>query len=59
MIVAIVMVIVYSSTIKKMGLYQWLVLLLLFSIVVGIHGVSHLGLEKEYGYNPIVQVLGE
>ena len=40
------------SQIRKLGLYQGLVLTLLFSIAIGLHGVSHLGLEKQYGYNP-------
>jgi hypothetical protein len=27
--------------------------MILLSISIGIHGLSHLGLEKGYGYNPI------
>lgn len=30
--------------------YKLIILILLFSIAVGIHGLSHLGLEKGYGY---------
>jgi hypothetical protein len=33
--------------------YRLLVIILLFSIAIGVHGVSHLGLEKGYGYNPL------
>jgi hypothetical protein len=33
--------------------YQILVLILLFSMAVGIHGISHMGLEYLYGYNPL------
>jgi hypothetical protein len=33
--------------------YKLIILILLFSIAAGIHGLSHLGLEKEYGYNPL------
>ena len=33
--------------------YKLLVLVLLFSASIGIHGLSHLGLEKGYGYNPL------
>uniref|UniRef100_A0A6C0DTN0 DUF2231 domain-containing protein n=1 Tax=viral metagenome TaxID=1070528 RepID=A0A6C0DTN0_9ZZZZ len=29
------------------------ILILLLSIAVGVHGISHLGLERVYGYNPI------
>ena len=38
------------------GAYNKLVLILLFSMAVGIHGISHLGLEKEYNYNPITKI---
>ena len=33
--------------------YQILVLVLLFSMAAGIHGLSHMGLEYIYGYNPL------
>ena len=33
--------------------YQTMVLMLLFSIAVGVHGLSHLGLEAVYRYNPL------
>jgi hypothetical protein len=33
--------------------YQILVLILLFSMAAGIHGLSHMGLEYIYGYNPL------
>lgn len=33
--------------------YQIIKLTLLFSISIGIHGISHLGLEKIYEFNPI------
>lgn len=52
MLVAFFCLVTCYSQIRKLGLYQGLVLTLLFSIAVGLHGVSHLGLEKEYGYNP-------
>ena len=28
-------------------------IVLIFSIGVGVHSISHLGLEKIYGYNPL------
>lgn len=34
--------------------YQLIILILIFSIAVGIHGLSHLGLEKNYNYNPVL-----
>jgi len=42
----------YFSKIISGDPYKILVLLLLFSIAIGIHGLSHLGLESAYNYNP-------
>jgi hypothetical protein len=42
------------GTLRKLDTYHILVLVLLFSIVVGIHGISHLGLRKEYGYTMLL-----
>lgn len=41
------------SQIKKLEPYKLIILTLIFSISVGIHGLSHLGLENIYGYNPL------
>ena len=32
--------------------YKVLMILLMFSIAISVHGLSHLGLEVIYGYNP-------
>lgn len=53
MLSALIFLIVYFPKIKALDAYHTLVLILLFAIVVGVHGISHLGLEKEYGYNPL------
>lgn len=46
----------YSKLLKYEGNSCKLVyLILLLSIAVGIHGISHLGLESIYGYNPLQQ----
>jgi len=45
-------IVVYFSKLQGLDLYRGLVLLSLFSIVITLHGISHLGLEKEYGYVP-------
>jgi 4-hydroxybenzoate polyprenyltransferase len=45
------------SKIKKIEPYQSVVLSLLFSLAVGVHGLSHLGAEYIYGYNPIRNML--
>jgi hypothetical protein len=33
--------------------YKIMKIILLFSVGVGVHGLSHLGLEKNYNYNPL------
>jgi hypothetical protein len=40
------------STFKNLDAYKKVILLLLFSITMGIHGLSHMGLESIYNYNP-------
>ena len=34
--------------------YKKIILALFFSISIGIHGLSHLGLETNYHYNPLM-----
>ena len=41
------------SKISRLEPYKLIILTLLFSMCVGIHGLSHLGLEKMYGLNPL------
>jgi hypothetical protein len=45
------------SKIKKIEPFQSVILSLLFSLAVGVHGLSHLGAEYIYGYNPIRNML--
>ena len=40
------------ASIKKTDM---IMLALLASIAIGIHGLSHLGLERVYGFNPLAQ----
>ena len=53
LLIALFCLVTCYSKLRKLGLYEGLVLTLLFSIAIGLHGVSHLGLEKQYGYNPV------
>ena len=41
------------SFIRRLPALQLIMLVLLLSIAVGVHGLSHVGVEKAYGYNPI------
>ena len=33
--------------------YKQILLTLFFSLSIGVHALTHLGLEKVYGYNPL------
>ena len=50
LLVAFILLYKNYSSIKSMDKYRLILLVLLFSIATGIHGLSHLGLEKNYGY---------
>jgi uncharacterized membrane protein len=39
--------------IRHLDAYKLTTLYLLFSLAIGIHGLSHLGLEYVYGFNPL------
>lgn len=39
------------NTLTNMKVYQKLILLLLFALTIGLHGLSHLGLEVAYQVN--------
>ena len=41
------------SVLRRLDTYKLIMIFLVFSIAVGIHGMSHLGLEKVYGFNPL------
>ena len=51
-VVSIVFVSLHWSKLRTLDAYHTLILLFFFSTVVGIHGISHLLLEKEYNYMP-------
>ena len=59
LIVGILYLGLYFSKISSKDPYQILVLILLFSIAGSIHGVSHMGLETVYGYNPLSLITGK
>ena len=51
--IAIILFYTNYSKIIQLEPYKLISITLLLSLTVGIHGLSHLGLEKEYGYNPL------
>jgi hypothetical protein len=38
---------------SRLPIVQMVTLTLILSIAVGVHGLSHAGLESAYGYNPL------
>jgi len=57
LLLAIILFIIYYKKITIIEPYKLIILILIFSIAVGIHGLSHLGLEKSYNYNPVLSFL--
>jgi hypothetical protein len=53
LLVAVVLIYKNYSSIKRLEPYKLLLLTLVLSIGIGIHGLSHLGLEKIYNFNPM------
>ena len=52
-LVFVIMIVMNFSTIRKEPLSYLLIVVLLASCAIGIHGISHLGMEKNYGINPL------
>jgi len=50
---AVFFVIWNISNFQKIDNYKKLLILFLLSISIGIHGISHIGLEATYHYNPM------
>ena len=58
MIVALILAVVNYRVISRLPVLQMITLVLILSIAVGVHGLSHAGLESAYGYNPIKFLTG-
>ena len=52
MFTAVVVAYMNYRVLYKLDPYKKVMILLVFSVAIGIHGISHLGLEKGYGFNP-------
>ena len=53
LIVALILAVVNYRVISRLPVLQMITLVLILSIAVGVHGLSHAGLESAYGYNPL------
>ena len=53
LLILVSVIVIYKNygKIIKLDYYKFLILVLLISLVVGVHGLSHLGLEYIYGLN--------
>jgi hypothetical protein len=49
---AIIYIFANIHKIRALDVYRIIVIIILLSIGLGVHGISHLGLEKEYNYVP-------
>jgi hypothetical protein len=38
--------------VMKLGIYEKIVVLSMLTIAIGCHGLIHLGVESQYGFNP-------
>jgi hypothetical protein len=54
MLAAVMLVVKHHRALRP---YETIVVALLFSIGIGVHGLSHLGLETAYGFNPINAII--
>ena len=53
LIVALFLAAMNYRVISRLPVLQMITLVLILSIAVGVHGLSHAGLESAYGYNPL------
>ena len=53
LILALVLAAMNYRVIRRLPVLQMITLVLILSIAVGVHGLSHAGLESAYGYNPL------
>ncbi len=52
-LILLIIIILNYTKIIKFDLYQIIIILSLFTLIIGIHSLSHLGLEVVYNFNPI------
>jgi hypothetical protein len=52
LLVIFILVITNFNQLLKYRLYEKITILSLIVIAIGIHGLIHLGVETEYGFNP-------
>ncbi len=58
LIYSFTIVLFYFKDLQSITTFETLVLMLLFSLAVGIHSISHAVLEKQYSYIPFLSGRG-
>ena len=53
LILALILAAMNYRVLRRLPVLQMITLILILSIAVGVHGLSHAGLESAYGYNPL------
>ena len=54
-LIVIILIFTNFNRLKKMDIYNIITLVISFGVLIGIHGLLHLGLETQYNYNPLEQ----
>ena len=54
-LIAIILIFTNFNRLKRFDIYNIITLVISFGILIGIHGLLHLGLETQYNYNPLEQ----
>jgi hypothetical protein len=52
MFLIVILLIKHYDSIMRLNYYQKITLLTCLTIAIGSHGLMHLGLEKQYNFNP-------
>jgi hypothetical protein len=52
LLVILILVITNFNQLLKYRMYEKLTILSLIVVAIGIHGLIHLGVESQYGFNP-------
>ena len=52
LIITMFLLVIYFNKIQSFDIYNIIIILLVSSIAITLHSMSHLGLEKVYNYNP-------
>ena len=52
----LILLVKHYDSIMRLNYYQKIMLLTSLSIAVGSHGLMHLGVEKQYNFNPYIWI---